>query len=63
MDAEPAMSQCLPPNMLAPPAQSSDIDRNPDVIALAIERAEAAGLRQTTFKDLDLASFSDPESF
>ncbi len=39
------------------------IDRNPDVIALAIERAEAAGLRQTTFKDLDLASFSDPESF
>ncbi len=39
------------------------IDRDPSVIALATERAAAAGLRQVTFKALDLASFSDPNPF
>jgi SAM-dependent methyltransferase len=39
------------------------IDPNSKVVALAKERAEAAGLRQVAFKDVDLDTFNDSDLF
>ena len=39
------------------------IDHNGNILAIARKRAEAAGLENVTFKEVDIESFNEPKSF
>jgi ubiquinone/menaquinone biosynthesis C-methylase UbiE len=53
----------LTAELVGPSGSVIGIDRNPQVIALASSRAQAAGLGQITFRDVPLDAFSDPDRF
>jgi ubiquinone/menaquinone biosynthesis C-methylase UbiE len=53
----------LAAEMVGPSGSVVGIDRNPQVISLARERARAAGFEQVTFRDVPLEAFSNPDLF
>lgn len=53
----------LTADLIGPSGSVVGIDRNPEVIALACERAATAGLRNVTFKNVALDDFGEPEPF
>jgi ubiquinone/menaquinone biosynthesis C-methylase UbiE len=53
----------LAAELVGPSGSVIGIDRNPEVIASARSRAQAAGLRQINFKEVALDAFSDPGLF
>ena len=61
--AGPATSRCSPRSWSAASGSVVGIDRNPDVIAVARERARTAGLRHVDFEEASVEAFSDPEPF
>jgi ubiquinone/menaquinone biosynthesis C-methylase UbiE len=53
----------LAAELVGPSGSVIGIDRNPQIIALASNRAQTAGLRHITFKDVPVDAFSDPDLF
>ena len=53
----------LAAELVGPSGSVVGIDRNPQVVDLASRRVRTAGLRQVTFKDVPLDTFSDPDLF
>jgi ubiquinone/menaquinone biosynthesis C-methylase UbiE len=53
----------LAAGFVGPSGSVVGIDRSPEVVASARERARTAGLRQVMFKHAPLETFSDPEPF
>ena len=53
----------LAAELVGPSGSVIGIDRNPQVIALASSRAQAAGLGQITFKNVPLDAFTESELF
>src|SRR3981081_663718 len=53
----------LAAELVGPSGSVVGIDRNPQVVDLANRRVRTAGLRQVTFKDVPLDTFSDPDLF
>src|SRR3981081_3762939 len=53
----------LAAELVGPSGSVVGIDRNPQVVDLANRRVRTAGLRQVTFKDVPLATFSHHDLF